>query len=454
VNGENLKISNSGSHVWPAVRLGLAAEISALFAELNETQWLGREQIERQQMRQFRKLLQFVSDHSRFYAGHIEASGTSVGEFRSIESLQRLPLLSRRDIQTAGNEFFCADVPSDQGEIGETQTSGSTGEPVRVKKTGITQLFWHTYTLRSHAWHRIPFDAPYSIIRPTVVAYAEHANWGAPFSFLYRTGATQTIPIGTPLAGQIELLRKFQPETLLVYPSNLRGLVEKWRDEGTGLQKLAWIKSIGETLPEDLRQAVAELDTGITIVDGYSSQECGAIAIQCPDGGGYHVMSESLIVEILDEEGQPCVPGQIGRIVITDLHNLASPIIRYDIGDYAQLGEPCSCGRGLEKLDRILGRRRNLVVKPNGDRHWPLVGFHDFGSIAPIRQYQMIQETVDRITVRFVTDLPLTPDQKTAFIRLVQKALGHEFEMEIVDQRDSLPRRTGGKFEEFISKVS
>jgi hypothetical protein len=61
-----------------------------------------------------------------------------------------------------------------------------------------------------------------------------------------------------------------------------------------------------------------------------------------------------------------------------------------------------------------------------GDRHWPLVGFHDVGTIAPIRQYQLTQETVGRITVRLVTDETLTPDQKIAFTDLPQKALGYE----------------------------
>ena len=454
MSSNDLKVSNSGSHVWPAVRLGLAAEIAALSAELNETQWLSREEIETRQMQQFRLLLQFVSKHSPFYARRFAASGTSLSDFQTIDSLRALPVLARQELQAAGAEFFCQDVPKDQGKIGETQTSGSTGETVRVRKTGVTQLFWHTYSLRNHAWHQMPFDVRYSIIRPTVDAYAEQPNWGAPFVFLYKTGPTQIIPITTPLAEQFELLRKFQPETLLVYPSNLRYLVDRWRAEDSCPPALTRIKSIGETLSDDLRSAVAELNEGISVIDGYSSQECGAIAMQCPDGGGYHVMSESLIVEILDQDGDPCAPGEIGRIVITDLHNLASPIIRYDIGDYAQLGGTCSCGRGLAKLDRILGRRRNLIVKPNGDRHWPLVGFHGFDEIAPIRQYQMIQETVDRIVVRFVTDDPLTADQKTAFTGLLQKALGHEYEMEILDQRDNLPRQPGGKFEEFISRVS
>lgn len=454
MSSNDLKVSNSRSHAWPAVRLGLAAEISALLAELNETQWLSQEAIETRQMHQFRELLKFVIQHSPFYARRFASCGASVSDFRTIDSLRGLPLLARQELQGAGAEFFCKDIPRDQGKIGETQTSGSTGEPVRIRKSGIAQLFWHAHSFRNHAWHQIPFDVRYSIIRPTVDAYAEQPNWGAPFVLLYETGPAQVIPITTPLAEQFELLRKFQPETLLVYPSNLRYLVDRWRAEGSCPRGLTHIKSIGETLPDDLTRAVAELDVGISLIDGYSSQECGVIAMQCPEGGGYHVMSESLIVEILDQDGEPCAPGEIGRIVVTDLVNLASPLIRYDIGDYAQLGGSCSCGRGLARLDKILGRRRNLIVKPNGDRHWPLVGFHDFDDIAPIRQYQMIQETVERITVRFVTDEPLTADQKTAFTGLVQKALGYEFEMEILDQRDNLPRQPAGKFEEFISKVS
>ena len=106
------------------------------------------------------------------------------------------------------------------------------------------------------------------------------------------------------------------------------------------------------------------------------------------------------------------------------------------------------------KLDDILGRQRNLVVKPNGDSHWPLVGFRNFATIAPIRQYQMVQETLERIVVHCVTDEPLLDTQKAALTDLIQTKLGYEFELEILDQRNDLPRQASGKFEEFISNVS
>ena len=77
----------------------------------------------------------------------------------------------------------------------------------------------------------------------------------------------------------------------------------------------------------------------------YSSQEVGYIALQCPENESYHIQAENVLVEILDDDGLPCEPGEVGRVVVTALHNLATPLLRYDIGDYAEVGSPCSCGR-------------------------------------------------------------------------------------------------------------
>ena len=65
----------------------------------------------------------------------------------------------------------------------------------------------------------------------------------------------------------------------------------------------------------------------------------------------------------------------------------------------------------------------------------------------------MVQGTLERIVVHCVTDEPLLDTQKAALTDLIQTKLGYEFELEILDQRNDLPRRAGGKFEEFISKV-
>lgn len=190
-----------------------------------------------------------------------------------------------------------------------------------------------------------------------------------------------------------------------------------------------------------------------SFVQHASSQEVGIIAIQCPDSSLYHTMAENLIVEIVREDGSRCEVGETGRVVITDLSNLATPLLRYDIGDYAELGPLCPCGRGLSTLKRIHGRRRNMVTLPDGRRHWPLVGFQKYRDIAPVLQYQLIQDAADHIEVRLLTERPLAAIEQERLGEVIRTALGHAFALSFVYFEKEIPRGKNGKYEEFISRL-
>ena len=156
-----------------------------------------------------------------------------------------------------------------------------------------------------------------------------------------------------------------------------------------------------------------------------------------------------MLVEILDERWRPCAPGAIGRVVVTALHNLATPLIRYDLGDYAALGEPCTCGRGLPVIRRVRGRVRNLVQTPDGRHYWPV----DLGKIRAvplIRQAQFVQSTIDTIQLNIVADRPVTATEELQAAEAVRAALGHPFNVVLV-RVDEIRRGPTGKFEEFMS---
>jgi phenylacetate-CoA ligase len=189
----------------------------------------------------------------------------------------------------------------------------------------------------------------------------------------------------------------------------------------------------------------------VGIADIYSSEEIGVIAFQCEEGR-YHVQAENLLLEILDADGEPLPPGQIGRVVITTLHNLAMPLIRYELGDYAALGGACPCGRSLPVLDRIVGRRRNMIRLPDGTEHWPSFPESRWAGIAPIRQLQAIQRTLETVALKVVASRPLTPDE---IVRLQQAfadmlCFPHRI---VVDQVAEIPRQANNKFEDFLSEL-
>jgi len=190
----------------------------------------------------------------------------------------------------------------------------------------------------------------------------------------------------------------------------------------------------------------------VEVADAYSCEEVGAIALQCPRHAHYHVQSENLVVEVLDEDGHPCAAGETGRVVLTTLHNFAMPLIRYELGDYAEVGEPCDCGRGLPVLKRIHGRRRNMIVLPDGRRHWPSFPKIRYSGIAPISQIRIIQRTLTDVEAIFTSDRPLSSGEENGVVKAIQDALDYPFKVKLVHVEE-MPRQENMKFEDIVSEI-
>ena len=418
---------------------------------LEATQWQSRAEIEALQYRKLAVLARHCEGHSAQFRMRLQAAGLTAEDLAAPNKFAKLPLLSRRELQRA-QDLFCTDVPAAHLPTYETRTSGSTGEPVLVRRTAYSQLDWLSTTMREHLWHERDFLAPFCAIRANISKLTRLENWGAPAALLRKTGPALGIPITTDVATQAAMICEFRPHALLIYPSNLAALAQHCATHNIAIPSLKKILTIGETSSPDIRTRV-KIMFGADVSDMYSSQEAGNIALQCGQAGLYHVMAENLIVEILDENGAAVGEGKTGRVVLTDLNNFATPLIRYDIGDYAEAGPACSCGRGLPTLKRILGRERNLIRMPDGSRHWPLVGFHKFREIAPILQYQMIQHDREHIELRIVAERTLTAEERSELVMHVQKSLGHAFALTISHFDGRIPRAPNGKFEEFVSHV-
>lgn len=277
-------------------------------------------------------------------------------------------------------------------------------------------------------------------------------NWGPPVNELYATGPAFALSSNADIAMQARWLLQRRPDYLITYPSNLAELIDHCATQRIELRGLREVRTTGETLPAQLRAHCKAL-LGVPLTDLYSSQECGYLALQCPQADHYHVMAETVLIEILDDAGRPCVPGETGQLVVTALHNFASPLIRYQLSDHAEVGPPCACGRGLPTLARIRGRSRNLVRIADGTLHWPQVGFYEYREVAPVRQYQMVQHSLEEIELRLVTDRPLSAEEEAKLAAVVQRWLQHPFQVRFTYFAGRIPRGPGGKFEDFVSLV-
>jgi len=94
-----------------------------------------------------------------------------------------------------------------------------------------------------------------------------------------------------------------------------------------------------------------------------------------------------------------------------------------------------------------------MLLTPDGRRAWPLTGFRDFATIAPVIQYQLIQHALDAIEVRLVVGDPLSTDQEQALTDLITRSLGYPFTLSFTYFADRIPRQANGKFEEYVNLV-
>lgn len=427
--------------VWPAVPSVPIGQLTALLYQLEHTQWMEPLKLEALQTEQLVRFLDHARLHSAFYAEKL------TGNF------QTLPLLTRQDLIHHAEEIY-VQSPTQHGVVVPYKTSGSTGEPVQVLRTGVNQLMWLALLMREHLWFRRDFSRTLVAIKANTPmldddAEARARGWGEPVSLLHQSGPSYAAPLSMDVEAQVDWILKKNPGYLITYPTNLRALLESFEERQLTVPGLLEVRTVGEMLPEDLRELCRRV-LGVELVDVYSAQEVGVIAIQCPSTKLYHIQAESLIVEVLKDDGTPCAEGETGRVVVTDPHNFATPLLRYDIRDYATVGPVCPCGRGLPTLSKIVGRRRNLVHLPDGTKHWPIFGLHHFEEVCLVRQYQVVQTSLERIEFRLRGKLDA--GQELALTKILWDALGHAFKIDFRYFDTELPG-TGPKFEEFISLV-
>lgn len=384
------------------------------------------------------------------------------------EHWAEVPILTRAELQAALPGILLTDLSDNLGWVTETSTSGSTGMPLQLRWTWLAHMATQGMLERLYRWYGFDPNGRLAHIRArrssakpgddSAPASAPDAAPDAPppnlaWSERGPDGISHFLDIATPIDRQIEWLQGVRPHYLSSNPTNLDALAAAMGDAGRALGLRAII-TVGEILTPETRRRIGD-GFGADVIDTYGCQELGKIALECPDSGLLHVCAENMIVEVLDDADRPVRPGETGRVVLTGFYNLATPFIRYAIGDYAETAAaPCSCGRTLPALKRVLGRQRNMFVFADGTQVWPrsalIAGLAD---ALPLKQFQMIQTAHDRIELRYVpADPGLRPDPALITARL--RASLHPSVHVTLTAVPEIARGPSGKFEDFISLLA
>ncbi len=294
------------------------------------------------------------------------------------------------------------------GNMDISKTSGSTGEPVTVGKSYRDYVWYMALSIREFRWLKWDVTKTMAVIKAgnkTVDA----DGWGIPISIEPVQGRRFVNDL-KPISELQKWLEEKNPHYIHCLPS-----VFKQIDTSKISNFIDW-KGTGEVGGK-----------------AYSSEECGIIALTCPDNPSvYHVM-ENQIVEVDTE----------GAIIITTNSN--KYIRRYKHGDHIELGS-CNCGRTLQTIKKIHGRVRNMMVLPNGDKKWPLVGSLQYESFG-IKRFQMVQTKIDELELSIICE-PLN-EKELDLIEVVKKQIGFDINV-IIKYVDDFPNY---KFEEFVCAI-
>jgi phenylacetate-CoA ligase len=143
------------------------------------------------------------------------------------------------------------------------------------------------------------------------------------------------------------------------------------------------------------------------------------------------------------------VPGEIGAVVVTPLHNFAMPLLRYAIGDYAEVGSACACGRGLPALARILGRARDLLMLPSGEQRFSLQASRVLRDVPGIRQFQIVQHHQRRIEVKLDIEPAFARASEARIRAAIAERVGGLFDIDFTYAK-GIGRSDDGLFREFV----
>lgn len=366
------------------------------------------------------------------------------------EALGRLPVLTKETLRSRSRNLLTQDPPPRGTKV--FQISRTTGTPTEIYYTSpFHQLVEAFFEVRNRNWAGVTYRDRRAMFGVRKVCRPDQSK--PPF---WRLSPRENLAYFSIyhlspqfMLSYVQFLNKFQPKLVMGCPSALAVLARFVLEERLSLAPVKAIITTSETVTDEARQVIEEA-WECRVFDQYSAVEACMLATQC-EHGRYHVSPDFGYLEIVDWEGNPCPPGEVGTAVCTGLGNYLQPLIRYEVGDAVAWSQEttCPCGRRTPMLQSIEGRIEDLCYTANGKA---LQRFDTvFKDVMAVREAQIVQEALGHFVLRVVTTRRFNGSSRE---RLVTNMLEHVGQARIdVVEVDEIQRTPSGKFRAVISKV-
>ncbi|MBM2833540.1 MAG: CapK related-protein [Candidatus Brocadiaceae bacterium] len=369
-------------------------EVLRYFFMIKKTLRMSHEELRNYQNRKLKNIIQHAYLTTPYYKNLLDNLHLKPADFRSVSDLNKIPITSKHTLKNLSfSEILSSFYPKE--DLVELKTGGSTGTPMKI------YISKKVCNKRVTEGYRIFFLHGFNIFDKVAIAmfYDVSKSWYNALGVLRNIQIDYKIP----LKEQVEVIINNQPEIIEGYPSRLH-LISKCIKKNNIhiMKKPKAIFTNSETLLPNSRKEIEEV-FGIKITNVYDCWEFGRIAWECKMHDGLHINSDSLIVQIVNENGREAKDGEPGNVIVTDLNNYAMPFIRYKMDDIAIRSEKkCLCGISFPLLREVRGRESDNLKLPSGGEIIPFAVGDLVLTINEIEEYQIVQNTIDSIDINIV----------------------------------------------------
>lgn len=437
--------------VYPLQEMACHRPTFPYLTQLEKSQWLSRADLERLQLEKLRALLGVAHAHCPWHRRRMEAVGLSPDGLNDLADLRRLPTMDKALAAAHRDELAWKGVP---GGVFQYNTGGSSGQPLIFYFGRERQASDAAGRIRARRWWGVDVGEPEVYI------------WGAPVE-LNKTDWVKTVR--DRLLNQLVLnafamspeqmdryldaLEAFRPRSIYGYSSSVALLAAHARERGRRLRlpKLKVVCTTGEPLYEHQRSLLTEV-FGVPVANEFGSRDIGFTAHETPHGQML-LMSESILLEVLDPDGNPVAPGEMGEAVMTGLCSQAQPFIRYRTGDMVRMSpEADKEGRGLHVIAEVMGRQTDFLVRADGTIMHALAGIYVLRAVEGVGEFKLIQHDRRDLEVLVVPNGRWRPEGGQAIESGLRRRLGDDVGV-LVRLMEAIPPEASGKHRYVVSHV-